>query len=105
MMFYELRTYRLKVGALPAYLKLVQETGLSIQKRHLGQLIGYFSTDIGLLNQIVHLWAFDSLDERDRRRAALLADPQWQEFLPHLQAHIEEMECKILRPTAFSPLT
>jgi hypothetical protein len=103
-MFYELRTYRLKVGSLPAYLKLVQETGLSIQNGHLGQLIGYFLTEIGPLNQIVHLWAFDSLDERDRRRAALLADPQWQEFLPHLQAHIEEMECKILRPTAFSPL-
>lgn len=104
-MFYELRTYRLKVGSLPAYLKLVQETGLPIQMRHLGQLIGYFSTDIGPLNQIVHLWAFDSLDERDRRRSALLSDPQWQDFLPHLQANIEEMECKILRPTAFSPLT
>jgi hypothetical protein len=103
-MFYELRTYRLKVGALPAYMKLVQHEGLEIQKRHLGQLVGYFSTDIGVLNQIVHLWAFDSLDDRDRRRAALLMDPQWQEFLPKLQALIEEMECKILRPTPFSPL-
>ncbi len=104
-MFYELRTYRLKVGALPAYTKLVQHAGLDIQKRHLGQLIGYFSTDIGVLNQIVHLWAFDSLDDRDRRRSALLMDPQWQNFLPKLQELIEEMECKILRPTPFSPLS
>jgi len=103
-MFYELRTYRLKVGALPAYLKLVQDEGLEIQKRHLGQLVGYFSTDIGVLNQIVHLWAFDSLDDRDRRRAALLMDAQWLAFLPKLQVLIEEMECKILRPTHFSPL-
>ena len=103
-MFYELRTYRLKVGAVPAYIKAVQDEGLAIQKRHLGQLIGYFTTDIGMLNQIVHLWAFDSLDDRDSRRAALLMDPEWQAFLPRLQALIEEMECRILRPTPFSPL-
>ncbi len=103
-MFYEMRTYRLKVGALPAYLKLVNEEGLAIQKHHLGELVGYFSTDIGPLNQIVHLWRFASLDDRDARRKQLLTDPRWQAFLPKLQALIEEMECKILSPTAFSPL-
>lgn len=103
-MFYELRTYRLKVGAMPAYILLVQEEGLAIQKRHLGQLVGYFSTDIGPLNQIVHLWAFESLDDRDRRRTALMLDPLWKTFLPKLQSLIEKMDCKILKPTAFSPL-
>lgn len=104
-MFYEMRTYRLKVGALPEYLRLVQETGLAIQRGHLGQLVGYFHTDIGPLNEIVHVWAFDSLDERERRRNALAADPAWQAFTPALQALIEDMDTKILRPTAFSPLT
>jgi hypothetical protein len=104
-MFYEMRTYRLKVGALPEYLRLVQETGLAIQRGHLGQLVGYFHTDIGPLNEIVHVWAFDSLDDRDRRRNALAADPAWQAFTPALQALIEVMDTKILRPTAFSPLT
>ena len=103
-MFYELRTYRLKVGAVPAYIQLVQQEGLVIQMRHLGQLVGYFSSDIGALNQIVHLWAFDSLDDRDRRRTSLLNDPLWLTFLPKLQPLIEEMECRILKPTAFSPL-
>jgi hypothetical protein len=28
---------------------------------------------------IVHLWAYDSLDQRDKCRAAMSADPQWQE--------------------------
>lgn len=103
-MFYELRTYRLKVGAVPAYIQLVHEEGLAIQKRHLGQLVGYFSTDIGALNQIVHMWAFESLDDRDRRRTALLMDPLWLAFLPKLQVLIEDMECKILKPMPFSPL-
>lgn len=104
-MFYEMRTYRLKVGALPKYLQIVQDTGLNIQRGHLGQLVGYFHTDIGPLNQIVHIWAFESLDDRERRRSALAADPSWQAFMPELQALIEEMESKILRPAAFSPLS
>jgi hypothetical protein len=103
-MFYELRTYRLRVGATPAYLALVQETGIALQKKHLGELVAYFTSDIGPLNQIVHLWRFTSLDDRDQRRKALLRDPDWLAFLPKLQALIEEMECKILCPTSFSPL-
>ena len=103
-MYYEMRTYRLKVGALPVYLQLVAHEGLALQKKHLGELMGYFSTDIGPLNQIIHIWRFASLDDRDARRKLLLADAEWQAFMPKLQAQIEEMECKILSPTAFSPL-
>ena len=102
-MVYELRTYRLKTGALPQYIRLVAEEGLAIQKAFLGRLEGYWYTDIGPLNQVVHLWSFDSVDDRDKRRAALLQDGQWQAFLPKLQALIEEMETRILRPAPFHP--
>jgi len=103
-MIYEERTYRLKTGTAPEYLRLVAEEGIAIQAGHLGRLIGYFSTDIGPLNQIVHIWAFDSLEDRERRRAALWADPAWQAFIPKIQRLIESMECKILKPAPFSPL-
>jgi len=53
---YELRTYRLKTGTVPHYLKLVEEEGIAIQRSHLGHLAGYFATDIGPLNEIVHIW-------------------------------------------------
>ena len=104
-MIYEMRTYRLRTGTLPAYLKLVGEEGIAIQKSHLGTLVGYFFSEIGPLNQIVHIWAFAGLDDRETRRAELAADPRWQEFLPKIQALIEVMENKILKPTAFSPLS
>ena len=103
-MIYEMRTYRLKTGSVPAYLKLVEEEGIEVQASHLGQLVGYFSSEIGELNQIVHVWAFQSLDDREARRAALAADPRWQVFLPKIQALIETMENKILKPARFSPL-
>ena len=31
-MIYEMRTYRLRTGTVPAYLKLVEEEGIAIQK-------------------------------------------------------------------------
>lgn len=104
-MIYEHRTYRLKNGTVPEYLRLVGEVGLPIQRRHLGQLIGYFTTDIGVLNEITHIWAFADHADRTQRRAELMADPDWQEFLPKIQVLIREGSSKILTPVPFSPLT
>jgi hypothetical protein len=103
-MIYEMRTYRLRTGTVPAYLKLVEEEGIAIQKAYLGQLVGYFFSEIGALNEIVHVWAFADLNDRERRRATLIADPRWLDFLPKIQALIETMDNKILKPAAFSPL-
>jgi hypothetical protein len=102
-MFYEIRTYRLKNGAIPAYLKVVEEEGIAIQKKHLGDLIGYFFSEIGPINEIVHIWGFSSLDDREARRSRLMADPDWQGFLPKIRDLIEVAENKIMKPAAFSP--
>lgn len=99
-MFYEIRTYRLKNGAVPTYLDAVAE-GIEIQKRHLEHLVGYFFSEIGPINEIVHIWAFASLDDRQARRARLNADPQWQAFLPRIRDLIEVAETKIMKPAPF----
>ena len=41
-----------------------------------GGLIGAFTVDIGDLSSIVQLWGYDSLEERDRRRDELQAEPE-----------------------------
>ena len=103
-MFYEIRTYRLKNGAIPAYLKVVEEEGIAIQKKHLGELTGYFFSEIGPINEIVHIWGFTSLDDREARRGRLMADPEWQGFLPKIRDLIEVADNKIMKPAAFSPM-
>lgn len=60
---------------------MVGDIGITIRKKHLGNLIGYFSSEIGPINEIVHIWGFESLDDRQARRAKLGADPEWQAFL------------------------
>ncbi len=98
------RTYTIHIGKIPAYLKLYQEEGLEIQKRTLGNLIGYFVTEVGQLSTVVHLWAYDSVEDRAKRRAELAANPAWQAYLAKMQPLVTAMENRILTPTAFSPL-
>ncbi|CAN7536663.1 NIPSNAP family protein [Rhizobium sp. LjRoot254] len=103
-MFYEIRTYRLRNGAIPEYLKVVGDDGIAIQKKHLGNLVGYFISEIGPVNEIVHIWGFPSLDDRQARRARLATDPDWQAFLPRIRDLIVTADNKIMTPAAFSPL-
>ena len=99
------RTYTLKPGTLKSYLELYEREGLPAQSRHLGKPIGWYtSMDIGPLNQIVHLWAYEDLADRAKRRAAMQADPEWQAFLAKIQPLIHTQQNRILVPTAFSPL-
>lgn len=103
-MIVEERMYRIRNGCMPRYLKLVREEGLAIQQAILGLLIGYFTTEIGPLSQVTHLWAYADLEDRRRRRQVLAEDPRWQAFIPRLSENIEQAENRILVPTDFSPL-
>lgn len=103
-MIVEMRTYTFVAGGAPKFFKLYRESGLAVQTRILGNLIGYFTTEIGELNQTVHLWGYDSLDDRQTRRAALSADETWQTFLGQIQPLLLSQENKILLPMEFSPI-
>lgn len=103
-MIVELRTYTLHPGKLPEFLKVYLPEPLELQKRILGNLIGYFTTEAGTLNQLVHLWGYESFEDRLRRRAQLMAEPLWQDYLGKGMPFIQLQESKILLPTAFSPL-
>ncbi|SEL83056.1 NIPSNAP protein [Bosea lupini] len=103
-MIVEERIYRIRNGRMNRYLQLVREEGLAIQQPILGQLVGYFTTEIGALSQVTHMWAYADLEDRRVRRQQLADDPRWQAFLPKLVENIEQAENRILLPTDFSPL-
>jgi hypothetical protein len=100
----EERIYTIKVGKLKPLLDLYAAEGMPVQTRILPRMIGYFTTEIGPLSTIVHMWAYENLAERDAKRAELQADPDWQNYLKKSAEFIERQENRILVPTAFSPL-
>ena len=105
-MLVEQRTYTTHPGKWHAYLALYEAEGLEIQRRILGRLVGYYVSEMGgLLNQVVHMWAYTSLDERAERRAALLADANFQAYVQKMLPLLQKQESCILRPAPFfSPM-
>lgn len=69
-MYYELRTYTLDPLKMADWLALYQSHALEVQSEHLGNLVGFFTSEFGDVNQVVHIWGYASLDERIARRAA-----------------------------------
>ena len=100
-MYVEERIYRLKIGATPEYLKHYAESGLAVQTRHLPHLVGYYVTEVGPQNMVVHMWAYDDLNQREKMRAAMQADPEWQAYLPRVRPLIVTQETKIHKCAPF----
>jgi hypothetical protein len=103
-MIVEERDYRLKPGKLGLFVSTYEKHGLPLQVKHLGKFLGYFTTEIGELNHVVALWGYEGLDDRARRRAAMLADPEWQAYLAMVADYLDVQNTRILTPSSFSPI-
>jgi hypothetical protein len=104
-MFVEQRTYTLLPGTQGEWLENYEKYGLKIQTEILGRLVGYFTTEFGALNQVVHMWAYETFEDRAERRKKLFQNPVWLEFLPKVRPLLVNQESKILLPAAFSPIS
>lgn len=106
-MIFDLRVYTFRNSSkLNAWLKVYEEFAYPIQQKHLGKPLFFSTTEVGPLNQAIHVWKYDSQADRETRRAALVADPGWPEFArrsAELDAVLTQ-ENRILKSTSFSPL-
>lgn len=102
-MLIDLRIYTFHPGKLGEFLKLAESTILPLQAKHCGNCIFYSVSDTGTLNQVIQAWAYEDAADRDRRRAALWADPDWQKLGAAALPWIAHQENRLLKPTSFSP--
>ncbi len=105
-MFIEQRIYTANPGKLPAWLQLYEAEAAPVSARHMGPLIGFFTTEFGPLNKAVFFRGYDDIDDRARGMAAREADPGWTAFRQKSAAlgALREQEAKLLKTTAFSPI-
>jgi hypothetical protein len=103
-MIVDVRTYTLIPRRMPKYLELFEKQALPVMRRHGLELMGYYLSQIGPLNQVVHLWRYDSLADMERKRAARDSDPAWGEFLAATEGMVLAQENKVMRPASFSPV-
>uniref|UniRef100_B0T7I1 NIPSNAP family containing protein n=1 Tax=Caulobacter sp. (strain K31) TaxID=366602 RepID=B0T7I1_CAUSK len=97
------RIYTLQPGKVASFVELFEREGLPLYLHYCGKLIGYYIADSGTLNQVVHLWAYNSVEDRERRRAELYLDARWSDFLDAALPLVISQESRLLKPTRFSP--
>ncbi len=97
-MIYEFRTYTLKPRTLKTF---VQRFGQALPPRlELSPLAAFWYTEIGPLNQVIHVWSYADTNERARIRAEAVAKGIWP---PKTSDLIENMQSDIFEPMTSVP--
>jgi hypothetical protein len=94
----EERDYLVRPGAAAKYAQLWDEYGREPQVRILGNLLGFYVTEVGELNTLVYLWGYEGLDDRVKRRAELAADPDFAAFRAQVRDLLVRQSNRILTP-------
>ena len=98
-MIYEFRTYQIKTGSLPTVIEKFEE---KIDGRNNISKIGAFwFTEIGPLNQIIHVWPYENIEHRNKSRQEAVEKKLWP---PDAAEYMVSMNSEIWNPVSFSPL-
>lgn len=100
-MWVEERCYRVHPGDVHTYLSLYETVGMKVQLQYLPLMLGYYSSELGDLNEIVHLWGHTSLDAREANRQRMRADPAFKAYWAQVRPLIQQQRTRILRPAPF----
>ena len=97
-MIHEFRTYDLKAGSTPEFLK---RTGEKVGKRvEYSPLVGFFYSEIGELNQALHIWQYDDQNQRTEIRKQVVDDGVYP---PDTREFLVEQKAEIFIPAPFMP--
>src|SRR6266513_1838469 len=97
-MIYEIRTYRIAPGSLAEVEKRYAEA-YEYRKKY-SELTAFWHTEIGPLNESVHVWGYKDLAERARLRGEAAKDPNWP---PKIREFVQAMRSEIIVPFSFVP--
>lgn len=97
-MLIEVRTYQLRPATLAEAEKRFAEA-LPVRERH-SPLAAFWHSEVGPLNQIIHVWTYDSFEHRASVRAAAAKEPGWP---PAIRELTVSQQSEIFVPAPFSP--
>ena len=104
-MVFDFRMYTFKPGAIPSYMAAVEEVAIPIRKRHGVKLAGWYYSDVGDLNQVTHIWAFDDLKHLKEAKEAVTTDPEWSgTYIPRVSGLLVAQNTYLMNTSEFGPV-
>jgi hypothetical protein len=94
----EMRTYTLQPGTVPQF---EDRFGQALPNRaKVSPLAAFWHTEVGPLNQVIHVWPYENLEERTRLRAEATKLEGWP---PNVREFVVDQKSQIFIPAPFSP--
>mgnify|MGYP001195219879 CR=1 FL=1 len=104
-MIVDVRRYTLKPGKLAPYLEQYGSLGYKTQSKHLGSALGWFISDVGPQNHVMHLWGYSEAADMERKRSSMASDPAWVEIRKNFKGLFAAQETEIMRVIPNLPFT
>jgi hypothetical protein len=93
----DLRTYTIRLRKMAEFIDVFDRLAMPVQLDYIGAPLGVYTSAVGSLNQIVHLWGFDNMGEFEARHAARDKDPRWPAYLAATADLILAQENRLIR--------
>tara|TARA_B100000029_G_scaffold47716_1_gene43745 strand:- start:168 stop:482 length:315 start_codon:yes stop_codon:yes gene_type:complete len=103
-MIIELRTYTIKPGEVQNFINIYDKEIREIHTKILGNQLGFFYTEIGNVNEVVHLYGYENFEDRQKRRMILSKTPEFQSYVVKVKNLIVDMKNQLMKPTDFSKI-
>ena len=91
------RIYTITLRKMPEFLAVFNRLAMPILMETLGHPVGFYTSLVGPQNQFVHLWAYDSLADYERRCQARDTHPDFPAYLQASAHLITAQETRLIR--------
>lgn len=96
----DLRIYTIRLRKLREFLDVFDRLAMPVQIRYLGRPLGLYTSAVGPLNQVVHLWGFPDMGAFEAAHAARDRDAEWPAYLQASADLITAQETRLIRHAA-----
>ncbi len=105
-MLLDVRTYTCRPGTVKKQIAFYEKHGLAPQKRHFGEPLVYATAETGDVNTYIHIWVYEDVTDRAKKRAALMQDQEWLGYLEKNaeMGYLLKQESKLMTPVPFAPI-
>tara|TARA_B110000014_G_scaffold262297_1_gene255952 strand:- start:1052 stop:1690 length:639 start_codon:yes stop_codon:yes gene_type:complete len=99
-MINELRMYTTRPGKMHHVVNASATVAQKIRNGDTyGKLIGHWSSELGRMNQYIHMWEYSDVEEMRKLRSELASKEDWKnKFVPLVGPYILTQEIRLLRP-------
>jgi hypothetical protein len=104
---YELRSYEVVPGRMPAMHARFQNHTLGLFRKHGIGVVGFWEAIVGTTNVLHYVLQFDDLAHREKAWNAFMADPDWQRVRAESEKDgpiVARVRNELWRPTPYSPM-